>query len=133
MAAANAWDAHFEVIDGNIFCALCHNFVPLPAVDPIKCEYCLHTVNFEESGLGDLVIEYASEPRPNPKWATDDPTKTKEKPKVTKTARTTIEETCPECGHPELEYYTMQLRSADEGQTVFYECPKCGHKYSQNN
>ncbi|GAB4820499.1 hypothetical protein N2152v2_007545 [Parachlorella kessleri] len=47
--------------------------------------------------------------------------------------RQTTEEKCPQCGHPELEFYTMQLRSADEGQTVFYECRECGYKYSTNN
>ena len=49
-----------------------------------------------------------------------------------KKARATIKEDCPKCGHPELEYYTMQLRSADEGQTVFYNCTKCGHTYNTN-
>ncbi|KUF87565.1 hypothetical protein AM588_10001527 [Phytophthora nicotianae] len=48
-------------------------------------------------------------------------------------ARATVEETCPKCGNPEMDYYTLQLRSADEGQTVFYECKKCGHKFSVNN
>ena len=43
-----------------------------------------------------------------------------------------VDEACPKCGNQGMEYYTMQLRSADEGQTVFYECPKCRHKYSQN-
>jgi DNA-directed RNA polymerase I subunit RPA12 len=48
--------------------------------------------------------------------------------------RAVIKEECPKCRAPEMEFYTMQLRSADEGQTVFYECfnPKCGHKYSVN-
>ncbi|KAG7670168.1 hypothetical protein Ndes2526B_g06570 [Nannochloris sp. 'desiccata'] len=47
--------------------------------------------------------------------------------------RATVDEPCPKCGHQGLEFYTLQLRSADEGQTVFYECPSCNHKYSQNN
>ncbi|RWR80113.1 DNA-directed RNA polymerase I subunit RPA12-like protein [Cinnamomum micranthum f. kanehirae] len=42
--------------------------------------------------------------------------------------RAVVNEACPLCKHPQLEYYTKQLRSADEGQTVFYECPKCRHK-----
>mmetsp|Transcript_41731 Transcript_41731/g.110065 ORF Transcript_41731/g.110065 Transcript_41731/m.110065 type:complete len:116 (+) Transcript_41731:68-415(+) len=46
--------------------------------------------------------------------------------------RATVREACPKCKHPELQYYTMQLRSADEGQTVFYECAKCGHTFSTN-
>ena len=47
--------------------------------------------------------------------------------------RAKTQEACPKCAHPELMFYTLQLRSADEGQTVFYECEKCGHKFSQNN
>lgn len=43
-----------------------------------------------------------------------------------------IRQTCPECGNKEMRYYTQQLRSADEGSTVFYSCD-CGHRYSTNN
>ena len=43
-----------------------------------------------------------------------------------------IAETCPECGRKEMTFYTQQLRSADEGSTVFYSC-ECGHKFTVNN
>ncbi|GAC98482.1 likely RNA polymerase II core subunit [Pseudozyma hubeiensis SY62] len=45
----------------------------------------------------------------------------------------TIKEKCPGCGNDEMNFHTLQLRSADEGTTVFYDCPKCGYKFSQNN
>lgn len=50
-------------------------------------------------------------------------------------ARSTVDEPCVKCGERPLEFYTMQLRSADEGSTVFYEClnEACGHKWNQNN
>jgi len=44
-----------------------------------------------------------------------------------------INEPCPKCGHDQRKFFTMQLRSADEGQTVFYECLKCGFKERVNN
>jgi DNA-directed RNA polymerase subunit M/transcription elongation factor TFIIS len=46
--------------------------------------------------------------------------------------RATVAEPCPNCSYHELRFYTMQMRSVDEGQTVFYECEKCGHSYSTN-
>ncbi|EPQ27973.1 uncharacterized protein PFL1_06880 [Pseudozyma flocculosa PF-1] len=48
-------------------------------------------------------------------------------------AEATIKEKCPGCGHDEMNFHTLQMRSADEGSTVFYTCPKCGYKFSQNN
>ena len=44
----------------------------------------------------------------------------------------TVAEPCPGCNNPEMRFRTAQLRAADEGQTVFYECPKCGYKFSVN-
>lgn len=45
----------------------------------------------------------------------------------------TIKQTCEKCGCDEMRYYTQQLRSADEGSTIFYTCPQCGHKWNENN
>lgn len=39
-----------------------------------------------------------------------------------------IDHPCEKCGREQVRYYTQQLRGADEGTTVFYECD-CGHKY----
>ncbi|ODQ64271.1 hypothetical protein NADFUDRAFT_83810 [Nadsonia fulvescens var. elongata DSM 6958] len=45
----------------------------------------------------------------------------------------TIKEKCPQCGHDEMQYHTLQLRSADEGATVFYTCTSCGYRFRTNN
>ena len=37
-----------------------------------------------------------------------------------------VDEECPRCKNPQMSFYTVQLRSVDEGSTVFYKCLKCG-------
>jgi DNA-directed RNA polymerase I subunit RPA12 len=49
-----------------------------------------------------------------------------------KVKKVVVNEDCPECDSKQMYYFTRQMRSADEGQTVFYECVKCGHNFSVN-
>ncbi|KAI0155011.1 hypothetical protein GGR57DRAFT_502196 [Xylariaceae sp. FL1272] len=42
-------------------------------------------------------------------------------------------ETCEKCGNNEVKFSAVQLRSADEGSTIFYTCVKCGNKWNTNN
>ena len=47
--------------------------------------------------------------------------------------RALVSEECGKCKNPKMYFWTQQLRSADEGQTVFYECPKCNNRLSINS
>ena len=40
---------------------------------------------------------------------------------------------CPKCDSERMSYAAIQLRSADEGQTVFFTCVKCKFKESENS
>lgn len=40
----------------------------------------------------------------------------------------TTTQTCPKCARTEVRFSAVQLRSADEGSTIFYTCD-CGYKY----
>lgn len=40
----------------------------------------------------------------------------------------TTNQICPKCGRTEVRFSAVQLRSADEGSTIFYNCD-CGFKY----
>lgn len=82
----------------------------------------------QEVDMADYARRYALEPLVRPRAEADHAEQA-----IGARTRATVDEPCPKCGNPEMEFYTLQLRSADEGQTVFYECPKCGHKYSTNN
>lgn len=44
-----------------------------------------------------------------------------------------VERRCPRCGNETMSYASLQLRSADEGQTIFYTCTKCHFKETENS
>jgi DNA-directed RNA polymerase I subunit RPA12 len=108
------------------FCASCGSILLLPAQGPITCNCCGFGATFEQ--LENRETTLRGKPRPSAARAAAMLLKGPDRPK-----RATVEENCPSCNFPEVEYYTMQMRSVDEGSTVFYECFECGHKWSHNN
>ena len=91
----------------------------------ITCKFCQH--NSEIQKLIGQEIVHKKVFNQKKEWLTG-PWEKKEK------ERPMIEEDCPneKCDSRKLYYSTAQLRSVDEGQTVFYECVKCGYAYSVN-
>eukprot|EP00271_Cylindrocystis_brebissonii_P015602 TRINITY_DN38549_c0_g1_i1.p1 TRINITY_DN38549_c0_g1~~TRINITY_DN38549_c0_g1_i1.p1 ORF type:complete len:136 (-),score=13.44 TRINITY_DN38549_c0_g1_i1:485-892(-) len=125
-----------------MFCSLCGTLLDLPTTGTLaECPLCKQTRNLtgedcgevvSRSGPQDLMRRYGIVPIvPLPSDVTSS-SKANGGAEALK-ERATVNELCPNCGHKELEYYTMQLRSADEGQTIFYECVRCKHKYSLNS
>ncbi|KAA0154936.1 hypothetical protein FNF27_02989 [Cafeteria roenbergensis] len=97
--------------------------------DSATCSGCKFSCRYEDLSTAVLACETHSKQRELPLWqrsllapAGGDG----------KAARALVDEPCPKCAHSQMFFYTMQMRSADEGQTVFFECPKCGHNYSVN-
>lgn len=113
----------------SMFCPHCGTILDPPEIDDnVKCTFCPFKCNFDDISIQQVITKSSSKPKPT--WIMDD---NEDDDKKNKNKHATIEEPCPKCGHNELYFYTMQLRSVDEGSTVFYECPKCKHKFSQNN
>ena len=103
-----------------LFCDRCGTLIKIEAEGVIHCPLCLK--EFDSS----LFTHFERSVSLN---------QTEEEPELKKEVgeRPLISELCPKCGHGELYFSTAQIRSADEGQTIFYECPKCGYRFSQNS
>lgn len=126
------------------FCPSCRAMLRVDASGSVECNVCPYRSHLDDmaegsggGGVGGGGLPYAvtySADRPTPVWAKTD---TEQASFLRQTSsdpvRATIEEPCVRCGHAEVGYYTVQLRSVDEGQTVFYECPACRHTWSVNN
>eukprot|EP00050_Salpingoeca_kvevrii_P021863 m.116754 g.116754 ORF g.116754 m.116754 type:complete len:158 (+) comp9510_c0_seq3:523-996(+) len=106
--------------DNTSFCSECGTILPLPGIsERVTCTQCMATRPTKEyEGLETVTRtrEFVFQKR------TFDTQR-----QAARQTGATIEEKCPECGAEEMTFHTAQLRSADEGQTVFYSC-KCGYK-----
>ena len=128
------------------FCPSCRSTLKVDRTGSIECNVCPYRSNLNEFSNDDVddniinsgrpklpsTITYSAD-RPIPLWAKTDKEQQALKRSSQEPTRATIEEPCIKCSHPIVGYYTVQLRSVDEGQTVFYECPNCKHTWSINN
>ena len=108
------------------FCQQCGTILDPPTMDFVKCSFCPFKCRFEDLQVDEVLT--CSNPTAPMAWIAQEKVHSQD----AKEKHATIAEPCPKCAHPEQYFYTMQLRSVDEGSTVFYECPKCSHKYSVN-
>ena len=113
------------------FCPHCRATLKVETSGDIACDVCHYQSNLDQWPQLPTTTTY-SMPRPTPLWA-----KTDEEQAALRRSRdpvrATIEEPCLKCNAPQVGYYTVQLRSVDEGQTVFYECSECKYTWSVHN
>lgn len=97
------------------FCERCGDLLPIPRSIVNTCGYCNH---------GHTLRDYKRNTKKvfkNAKWSAKN---ADEKIEI----RSQIERKCEHCDSGLFYFYTKQLRSVDEGQTVFYECVECKFK-----
>ena len=120
----------------SLFCHNCGTFLDLKKAGSVTCTGCDHVTHFAANQV--LMASHAMVKFPDHKsWM--DRLETRRRPglktEVTSelaAQRAEVSEECPKCKFPKMYFWTQQLRSADEGQTVFYECGSCAHRFSVN-
>mmetsp|Transcript_18429 Transcript_18429/g.38367 ORF Transcript_18429/g.38367 Transcript_18429/m.38367 type:complete len:125 (-) Transcript_18429:1346-1720(-) len=114
------------------FCSDCGTSLNLRSSGELICPCCQSKSNLSHLSSSKRCKSATSAPTEQPNWSKSDA----EQARAAANSglnRATIDEPCPKCDRAEVEYYTLQLRSVDEGQTAFYDCPGCGHTWSVNN
>ncbi|KAJ3998854.1 DNA-directed RNA polymerase I kDa polypeptide [Lentinula boryana] len=115
-----------------LFCPACGALLDLPkdSEPNVLCEQC----GYQEpaSSYENIKITTRSHPDAFPS-ALRQKRKTQTKTHDSDNLGDLVSEKCPECSHSEAYSKSLQLRSADEGSTVFYTCASCKHGWRVNN
>lgn len=106
-----------------LFCANCAMLLPQAdtSLNTVVCSVCKHKTPISAVADRVSISQYVPE--------------NKASGKKVERQLATIRMDCinAQCDATEINFYTQQLRSADEGSTVFYECSACGEKWNENN
>ncbi|SPN98571.1 related to DNA-directed RNA polymerase I A12.2 subunit [Cephalotrichum gorgonifer] len=115
-----------------VFCTACGTLLPESIGNTrnlLKCDCC----TLENRDVGINKTTAVTKPTDFPsvlRQKLHSSVKAVEKHKIDTMAKT--DEKCPKCGAEEVRFTTLQLRSADEGTTVFFYCD-CGYTWNANN
>ncbi|KAG7500898.1 DNA-directed RNA polymerase I subunit RPA12 [Solea senegalensis] len=106
--------------DGNPnFCPECGSVLPLPGIhDTVlcpRCSFCIPVAEFAGQEIRSTVV---FNPVEQSAVTVDDVDDSDLKGPV-------IDRRCSRCNKEGMVYHTRQMRSADEGQTVFFTCVHC--------
>ncbi|KAL3043346.1 DNA-directed RNA polymerase I subunit RPA12 [Trematomus bernacchii] len=109
------------------FCPECGNVLPLPGIQDVvrcpRCSFCIPVAEF--SGL-----EIRSSVVFNP---VEQSTVTLEDEDSSELKGAVIDRRCSRCNKEGMVYHTRQMRSADEGQTVFFTCISCRYQEKEDS
>ncbi|XP_075554979.1 RNA polymerase I subunit RpI12 [Dermacentor variabilis] len=109
------------------FCKRCGAVLPLPGYeDFVVCKLCganIDVHNFHGLETNSRVV--FNDRKTALKKAAPEST--------AKPAGPLVDRKCSRCGHEGMTYATLQTRSADEGQTIFYSCPECLFQETENS
>lgn len=109
------------------FCARCGSVLVLPSSDHKDSTICCPVCNFT-IGLEVLQQQVSYE-----RIYFNDRSALKDQIYEMNNDGPVVERKCNKCGHDKQAFATLQTRSADEGQTIFYTCLKCGAKENENS
>ncbi|XP_005223725.1 DNA-directed RNA polymerase I subunit RPA12 isoform X2 [Bos indicus] len=106
------------------FCPDCGSVLPLPGVqDAVACTRCGFSINVRVlTACADFEGKVVKTSVVFNKLGTAMPLSMEEGPEF---QGPVVDRRCSRCGHEGMAYHTRQMRSADEGQTVFYTCTNC--------
>nr|XP_055075082.1 DNA-directed RNA polymerase I subunit RPA12 isoform X1 [Misgurnus anguillicaudatus] len=109
------------------FCPECGNILPVPGLqDAITCPRCSFNIPVREF-LGQVIKSSVTF---NP---LDQSSSTVESEEDAELKGPVIDRKCSRCNKEGMVYHTRQMRSADEGQTVFFTCIHCRYQEKEDS